>query len=345
MKLGEKYFQVLFPADTGRWLSFLRIGLGLQVLLSVWFLGADWNLVFGGQHSSLLGRDVGDAMTVVQSPFIPHLAWIISFLSKAGLDENAALALVWWSLLALGGLMLLGLFCRPVSVATWFLQLACAKSGGLLSYGADNLTTIGLFYLMIAPFPDPWSADRILFRRTTSDPRLLGFHRRVLQFHLCLIYLFGGLTKCLGAGWWNGTNIWRSLTIPPFDVLPIHWVASVGFLLSVLGITICLLEVAYPFLIWWQPIRKPMLFAICAMHVAIAIMMGMVLFGAIMIVLNVSAFGPYEPRSTAAVSRLRFHGHHKLPRPWLRKRPLRKKSKQYEGEIRLRDARGRKANL
>ena len=82
-------------------------------------------------------------MTFVQGPFIPRLAWIISLLSKAGLNENAALAVIWWSLLVLAGLMLVGLFCRPVAVVTWLLQLACAKSGGLLSYGADNLTTIG----------------------------------------------------------------------------------------------------------------------------------------------------------------------------------------------------------
>ena len=298
MSMGEKTFQFLFPADTGRWLSFLRVGLGLQLLFSVLFLRADWNVIFTGEHAGLVGREVGNAMTVVQSPFIPRLDWIVSLLSKAGINESAALALVWWCLLVLGGLMLLGLFCRPVAIAAWFLQLACAKSAGPLSYGVDNLTTIGLFYLMIAPFPDPWSVDRILFQRTTSDPHLLGFHRRVLQLHLCLIYFFGGLTKCLGAGWWNGTNLWRSLTIPPFDVLPIEWVAAFAFLLPAAGITICLLEVTYPFFIWWRRTRKAALVAICVMHLGIAMMMGMVLFGAIMIVLNLSAFWPYEEGRT-----------------------------------------------
>jgi hypothetical protein len=284
----------LFPADNGRWLSFLRIGLGLQVLLYVLFLRWDWTLIFNGPQNGLLGRDVGDAMTVVQSPFIPRLGWIIFLLSKTGLDENAALALIWWSLLIFGGLLLVGLFSRPVAVATWFLQLACAKSGGLLSYGADNLTTIGLFYLMIAPWPGPWSIDRVLLQRAASAPRLLGFHRRVLQLHLCLIYFFAGLTKCLGSGWWDGTNIWRSLTIPPFDLLPIHWVASLGALLPAAGMAICLLEVTYPFLIWRRSLRRPALFAICAMHLGIAMMMGMILFGAIMIILNLAAFWPDE---------------------------------------------------
>lgn len=302
MRVGAKNFQFLFPVDSGHWLSFLRVGLGLQVLLYVLFLRKDWNLVFGGQYDGLLGRDVGDAMTFVQSPFIPRQAWIISLLSKAGLNENAALAVIWWSLLALAGLMLFGLFCRPVAVVTWFLQLACAKSGGLLSYGADNLTTIGLFYLVIAPFPDPWSIDRIFRQRATSDPRLLGFYRRVLQLHLCLIYFFSGLTKCLGAGWWNGTNIWRSLTIPPFNVLPIHWVASLGFLFPAAGIAICLLEVTYPLLIWWRPLRKSVLVAICAMHLGIALIMGMILFGAIMIILNLAAFWPYERSGFSSVT-------------------------------------------
>jgi len=302
VKIRREHFQFLFPADSGRWLLVLRLGIGLQVILYVLLLRPDWNLVFGDSTSGLLGRDVGDAMTVIESPFIPRLAWITFALSKVGWDENAALALIWWSLLLLGGMVLIGLFCRPVAGVTWFLHLACAKSGGLLSYGADNLTTIGLFYLMIAPLPDQGSVDHWLFRRTGKDPRLLGFHRRVLQLHLCLVYLFSGLTKCLGYGWWDGTNLWRSLIIPPFDVLPIHWVASFGFLLPMAGIAICLLEVTYPFLIWWRPIKRPVLLAICTMHVGIALLMGMALFGAIMIVLNLAAFWFYEESIKSGVA-------------------------------------------
>lgn len=298
----KKIFVLLFPAEGGQWLALLRLGLGLQIVLYGLLLRSDWNLIFGSQDHGLLGRDVGEAMSVVQSPFIPRLAWITFLLRHLGLGEEAALAAIWWSLLIVGGLVLLGLFSRPVAIAAWFLQLACAKSAGLFAYGADNLTTIGLFYLMIAPLPDPWSLDCYLFHPTAANPRLLGFHRRVLQGHLCLIYFFSGASKCLGADWWNGSNIWRSLTIPPFDRLPTHWIASVGFLLPTLGIAVCLLELAYPFLIWWRPTRKPMLYSICAMHLAIALMMGMFLFGTIMIILNVAAFWPYRKAVEAAVT-------------------------------------------
>src|SRR5215510_3880216 len=101
----KKIFAFLFPAESRRWLSFLRIGLGLQILLFCLLLGSDWNLIFRGQDHGLLGRDVAEAMTVVQSPFIPRLAWITFLLQHLGLSEEAALAVIWWSLLALGGLV------------------------------------------------------------------------------------------------------------------------------------------------------------------------------------------------------------------------------------------------
>ena len=45
------------------------------------------------------------------------------------------------------------------------------------------------------------------------------FFGACLQVHFCVIYFFSGLTKCLGSGWWNGSNIWRALIRPPFNVI------------------------------------------------------------------------------------------------------------------------------
>src|SRR5206468_939389 len=57
-------------------------------------------------------------------------------------------------------------------------------------------------------------------------------------------------------------------------------------------IFICLLEIGYPFFIWNGKTRKIWLICICAMHAGIGLTMGMYLFGLIMIVINVAAFGP-----------------------------------------------------
>ena len=60
-----------------------------------------------------------------------------------------------------------------------------------------------------------------------------------------------------------------------------------------MGITICLLETAYPIFIWMKrSTRSIWLAAILAMHAAIGLMMGMYLFAFVMIVLNLAAFAP-----------------------------------------------------
>jgi hypothetical protein len=152
--------------------------------------------------------------------------------------------------------------------------------------------TIGLFYLMLSPLPDRYSLDARLRKSQPKPQQLLGFYRRVLQLHLCLIYFFGGLTKCLGSGWWDGSNIWRALTRPPFDVLRPEILVHGKLFFPVVGAFVCLLEVSYPFLVWSRRTRLPSLLAICLMHLMIGLAMGMYLFALVMIVLNLAAFGP-----------------------------------------------------
>jgi len=125
-----------------------------------------------------------------------------------------------------------------------------------------------------------------------KDSQLSGFFRRVLQVHLCLIYFFSGLAKCLGSGWWDGSNLWRALIRPPLNVIAPEILIRLKYLFPVAGIAICLLEISYPVFIWNRRTRGIWLMCICAMHLAIGLTMGMYLFASIMIVLNVAAFGP-----------------------------------------------------
>ena len=135
-----------------------------------------------------------------------------------GMREETVLFLAWLGLFASG--------CGPAwiasrvsAIAAWLFHLCAAKSGGFVSYGMDNFMTIGLFYLMLSPLPDRFSLDWRLRDLRPKDPQLLGFWRRVFQLHLCIIYFFSGLTKCLGSGWWDGSNVWRALIRPPFNVI------------------------------------------------------------------------------------------------------------------------------
>jgi HTTM domain len=288
----EQLMEFLFPPETDNWLAVLRIGLGLQVTVYALFLRSDWHYLFAGTGKGLIGRELGEAIISFESPFIPKLGWLVALGGHINVREETVLSIAWACLLVAGCCLLLGLFCRPAAIIGWFLHLCAAQSGGLLAYGADNFMTMGLFYLMLSPLPDRFSFDHRLVKTKPKDPQLLGFWRRVLQLHLCLVYFFGGLGKSLGSGWWDGSNLWRALTRPPFDVISPDILIRFKYLLPILGISICLLELGYVFFIWMKKTRFVWLACIVGMHVAIGLTMGMYLFALVMIVLNLAAFGP-----------------------------------------------------
>jgi hypothetical protein len=287
----QEFLQFLFPTETDTWLAVLRAGLGLQVLFYTLFLRSDWHYLFATTGKGLVSREVGEAISSFDSPLIPKLGWLVAFGQHLGFNEATVLSVTWACLFCMGCCLLLGILCRPAAIIAWFLHLSTAESGGLLSYGADNFMTIGLFYLMLSPLPDRYSVDSRLVKIKGKDPRLLGFWRRVLQVHLCFVYFFGGLAKLLGSGWWNGSNLWRSLIRPPFNLLSPDDLVRFKYALPILGLSICLIEIGYPVFIWMKKTRFLWLVCILAMHAGIGLLMGMYLFALVMIVLNLAAFG------------------------------------------------------
>ncbi len=283
----KRLLEFLFPPETDRWLAILRVGLGVVVIVYSMSLRNDWTYLLSGTV-----RRLAEALLSLESHFIPRLGWFATLAGHVGVNENLFLFAAWTSLFIAGCGLLIGLVSRIPAILAWFLHLCIAKSGGFVAYGLDTFMTIGLFYLMLSPLPDQYSIDWRLRDLRPKNPQLLGFWRRVLQLHLCIVYFFSGLTKCLGSGWWNGSSVWRALIRPPFNVIDPEILVRWKYLLPVAGILIWVLEFAYPFLIWSTRTRKIWLLGVCAMHVAIGVTMGMYLFSLVMIVLNVAAFGP-----------------------------------------------------
>jgi len=298
-KCWQHFLGFLFQPENDTWLAVLRIGLGLQVAVYALFLRSDWHYLFASSGRGLVGREVGEAITSFDSPLIPRLGWVVAIGRNFNISEDTVLSVTWVCLLSAGCLLLLGLFCRPAAIVAWFVHLCAAESGGLLAYGADAFMTTALFYLMLSPLPDRYSFDQWVTKTKRRNPQLLGFWRRVLQVHLCFVYFIGGLAKCLGRGWWDGSNLWRSLIRPPFTVVPPDLLVRFKYALPVLGIAICLLEISYPIFIWIKKTRRVWLVCILAMHAAIGLLMGLYLFALVMIVMNIAAFAVPSANTTA----------------------------------------------
>jgi Vitamin K-dependent gamma-carboxylase len=290
---GEGWLEKLFfPRQSDAWLTLFRLGLGLQLALYALSLRRDWMALYSTGGRSLVSRELAEAILAADSPLIPRLGWLVSLGSFLGLSEPAVLTCAWAGIFGAACFLLVGLFSRSAAISAWFLHLCAVKSGTLFTYGMDSFMSIGLFYLMLSPLPDRFSLDCRLRKLAPKDRHLYGFYRRVLQLHLCLIYFFGGLTKCLGFGWWNGASLWRALTRPPFNVLSPEMLLSWKHFLPLFGICVCLIETTYPVLIWWKRTRLLWLLLVCPMHIVIGITMRLHLFALIMIVLNLAAFAP-----------------------------------------------------
>ena len=285
------------------WLAALRIGLGFELLLYGITSRADWLQMFTLHPGSFVTRDLTEALVTLGAALAPRVSWFISAGEFIGLSEATVLWVVWSVLLAAGLSLVAGIFCRSAAIVAWFLHLSAIKSSSLLSYGVDNFTSIGLFYLMLSPLPDHLTLDSRWRKWPPKSSQLQSFWQRVLQLHLCVIYFFSGLTKLLGSGWWNGESLWRALTRPPFDMVPSEVLIRGKYLFIPLGLGICLLETSYPIFIWLRRTRLIWLVGIIAMHGAIAVLMGLYPFGLIMAVLNVAAFGIdlFRPRGKKVV--------------------------------------------
>jgi len=290
--LRQRVSDWLFPAEPDTWLAVLRLGLGLQALLYAASLRSDWEYLLGGAGSAIVNRDLSEGILSLESPFVPRIGWLTSLGGRLGVSEGAVLSFVWAGLLCASIMLVAGLFCRATAILTWLFHLCATKSGGFVVYGVDRFMTIGLAYLMFAPLPDRYSLDRIWRRISPTRGDLIGFFRRVLQTHLSIIYFFGGLAKCLGSGWWNGSNLWRALIRPPFNVVSPDVLVKYKAILPPLGISILVIETAYPFFIWPKRTRNVWLTCVVSMHLAIGLLMGMYLFGLVMMILNLAAFGP-----------------------------------------------------
>ena len=302
----QRFLGFLFPSESDTWLAVFRIGLGLQVTLYALFLRSDWHNLFASSGKGLVGRELGEAISSFDSPLIPKFGWLIAVGRNLNMSEETVLTVAWVGLLSAGGLLLLGLLSRPAAIVAWFVHLCAAESGGLLAYGADNFMTTALFYLMLSPLPDRYSFDHWVIKTKPNNPQALGFWRRVLQVHLCFVYFIGGLAKFLGNGWWDGSNLWRSLIRPPFNLVSPDLLVHFKYVLPLLGISICLLEVSYPVFIWLKATHRIWLGCILAMHAAIGLMMGLYFFALVMIIMNVAAFGVPSPSRSAPAT-------HELP--------------------------------
>jgi hypothetical protein len=222
-------------------------------------------------------------------------------------------------------------FCTKITAPlTWFFNLNYFFRSPYSLFGADSIINIMLLYLMIGPSGAALSIDRLIarwwsrnkivvvncwrslwrkpalsadqlrpstYQETPTPGVAANVVLRLLQVHLCIIYLVSGLTKLGATPWWSGTGIWPILAQPElapmrFDIYNdmLRSLARNEFLFYLflfVGTYFTLaLEIGYPFMIWTRA-RRLFLVGVVLLHVLIGFM-GLPTFCLIMLTMNIA---------------------------------------------------------
>jgi hypothetical protein len=277
------------PADPAT-LSLIRIFTGAMLFYThlVWTLNLD---AFLGPHSWLT-RDTVALMNQTADGRIyiwSYLAWT---------DSPAVIWTLHIAALVVLAMLTLGLFTRITSILAFVITLSyCHRLTGSL-FGLDQINAFIATYLMIGASGAVWSVDRWLAARrgNTASPTpavSTNIAIRLLQLHMCVIYLFGGISKMRGDLWWDGSALWFGFANLEYQSLDMTWTVHAPWLLALLTHITVFWETFYCALVWPKLTRPLCLGMAVAVHLGIGLCLGMWTFGLAMIIANM-AFVPPE---------------------------------------------------
>ncbi len=264
-------------------LDLLRIGIGLALLVEFGQMASDIGLFFG------LDGYLGAAARAFREPVWWYQSVFFYFPADFALHAFYALFMLSAAMLALGVL-------TPVAkITAYVLHLSFLHINAAPFYGADNIMSSLLFFLMFAPVGRCWSVDGWLRKRRDWHPVSPYSVRatmvmRLVQVQLAVMYFFAGFEKLRGDLWWSGDAVWVALNNAEFmntsEALR-NWLAGDYWMINLFTYGTLLVECGYPFLVWRRAWRYWLLIGIVLMHGLVALMMGLYYFSLVMILGNI----------------------------------------------------------
>lgn len=242
--------------------------------------------------------------------FGPH-SWISPQAAATFHREGYAWSFFWWIEsptllwtvhlvgLAIFAMFALGLYSRVVAVLSYLLTVAYVNRVPGALFGLDQINALLAMYLMIGPSGARYSLDRWLARRRAGGqlPEVApsisaNISIRLIQLHMCVIYFFAGISKLMGPSWWEGTALWGAFANLEYQSLDMLWLVHYPILINILTQVSLLWELTYWALVWPRWTRPIVIALAVPLHLGIAICMGMVTFGLVMLFGNMAFISP-----------------------------------------------------
>jgi len=199
-------------------------------------------------------------------------------------------------------MLFIGLFSRVAAVLAYLLAVSYAQrvTPGAF-FGLDKTNCMLAMYLVLGPCGARYSLDRLwrLRRGDHAEPpesTSANVAIRLLQLHLCIVYLFSGMAKLEGATWKLGTAMWWSTANYEYQSIDLTWLADWPMLVALLTHLTVFWELYYCCLVWNRFTRPIVLWLAVMIHGGIALFLGMITFGLAMIIANLSFLKPQTVR-------------------------------------------------
>lgn len=180
-----------------------------------------------------------------------------------------------------------GAFTRVTSVLAFLITTSWSQRVPVANFGLDQIVGLLCLYLAIGPSEASLSWDSYRRHKKGLSTQPLPSARlalRLLQVHLCIIYLWAGFAKLKGETWWTGEALWRVIANQEYQTADLTWMAKIPWLPYLLAHITIVWEVFFCALIWNRTLRPLMLFIGVCIHLGIGAFLGMWTFGLIMIV-------------------------------------------------------------
>ncbi len=209
------------------------------------------------------------------------------------LGSSAAIRLLTAAWLVAAVCLTLGLITPLAALVSLVGLVSAANRAPLNTFGLDDTLGLLLVPLLVGPSGAVLSLDAALGR---GDPRpsvRANVALRLLQVHLCAVYLFSGCGKLLGASWWEGTALWGAIANGQYRTLDLTGLARHPLLVNALTLATLWWEVGYAALVWPRLTRPAVLAMAAPVHLGIGLAMGMMEFGLAMLAANL-AFIPAD---------------------------------------------------
>ncbi|MFN7892341.1 MAG: HTTM domain-containing protein [Pirellula sp.] len=304
-----------FAPTTSHTLEIIRIATGLMIV----YVHAIWLSRLGDFFGPYALINLEAWRSIHYAGETPDAKW--TYLAQT--DSLWIASIHEWGALIAGVFATVGFLTRTSIFAAWLLTLLTAHRMTGFLFGLDQVVLMLSSYLCLSQAGSLLSLDRCLstkFPTLTSQSwygLLSGFSSvrptiggatgpanecvaswnntlstRLMQIHLCIIYLFGGLGKLRGEMWWDGSAMWYSASAYEYQSLDLTWIGNYPVIAALLTHITIFWEVTYIAIVWPRWTRPIAIVLAVLVHAGIAIFLGMMTFGWIMIVANLAFITP-----------------------------------------------------